>query len=208
MMGDRKELQQELFYEFSLEDHVPADHLLRSIDQFVDLSEIRRELASFYSAIGRPSIDPELMIRMLLVGYTHGIRSERRLCQEVHLNLAYRWFCKLDLNDGVPDHSTFSKNRLGRFRDSGLFRKLFEMVLTRCIEEGFVGWMMQPLAHPQRWFLSTFLQSIPQHVGQRRVRERPIFCTVPTIWSTWITLSLSMLKQLRQSGQRRSVHHI
>lgn len=139
MMGERKELQQELFYEFNLEDHVPADHLLRTIDRFVDLSEIRQYLAPFYSTQGRPSIDPELMIRMLLVGYTHGIRSERRLCQEVHLNLAYRWFCRLDLNDAVPDHSTFSKNRLGRFRDSDLFRKLFEMVLTRCIKEGFVG---------------------------------------------------------------------
>jgi len=139
MMGERKALQQELFYEFNLENHVPADHLLRSIDRFVELAEVREHLAPFYSAMGRPSIDPELMIRMLLVGYIQGIRSERRLCQEVHLNLAYRWFCNLDLTDPVPDHSTFSKNRLGRFRDSDLFRKLFETVLTRCIDEGFVG---------------------------------------------------------------------
>ena len=111
MMGERQTLQRSLFYEFSLEDHVPADHLLRSIDRFVDLSDIRRRLEPFYSRIGRPSIDPELMLRMLIIGYSHGIRSERRLCEEVHLNLAYRWFCGLDLNDAVPDHSTFSKNR-------------------------------------------------------------------------------------------------
>lgn len=139
MMGERQVLQTSLFYEFSLEDHIPADHLIRSIDCFVDLSDIRRHLAPFYSAMGRPSIDPELMIRMLLVGYCFGIRSERRLCQEVHLNLAYRWFCRLDLSDPVPDHSTFSKNRHGRFRDSDLFRRLFETVLARCIAEGLVG---------------------------------------------------------------------
>ncbi len=139
MMGDRQVLQNSLFYEFNLEIHVPADHLLRSIDRFVDLSSVRRRLEPFYSRIGRPSIDPELMIRMLIIGYTHGIRSERRLCEEVHLNLAYRWFCRLDLNDPVPDHSTFSKNRHGRFRDSDLFRFLFEDVLSRCIREGLVG---------------------------------------------------------------------
>jgi transposase len=139
MMGERRLPQGSLFYEFRLEDHVPADHLVRSIDRFVDLAGIRRDLAPFYSAIGRPSIDPELMIRMLIVGYCFGIRSERRLCQEVHLNLAYRWFCRLDLTDAVPDHSTFSKNRHGRFRDSDLFRRLFETVLARCIAAGLVG---------------------------------------------------------------------
>jgi transposase len=131
--------QSALFYEFSIEDHVPSDHLLRSIDRFVDLSGIRQHLALTYSTTGRPSIDPELMIRMLILGYAFGIRSERRLCQEVHLNLAYRWFCRLDLTDPVPDHSTFSKNRHGRFRDSDLFRHLFEEVLARCISEGLVG---------------------------------------------------------------------
>lgn len=139
MMGTRSAAQGSLFYEFSLENHVPADHLLRSIDRFVDLSDIRRRLAPFYSSTGRPSIDPELMIRMLLVGYCLGIRSERRLCEEVHLNLAYRWFCRLDLSGPVPDHSTFSKNRHGRFRDSDLFRQLFEAVVARCISEGLVG---------------------------------------------------------------------
>ena len=97
MMGERTVVQEALFYEFNLERHLPADHLLRSIDRFVDLSGIRAHLRPFYSEIGRPSIDPELLIRMLLVGYCFGIRSERRLCEEVHLNLAYRWFCRLGL---------------------------------------------------------------------------------------------------------------
>ena len=139
MMGERTVMQEELFYGFSLERHVPEDHLLRAIERFVDLSDIRRHLAPFYSPIGRPSIDPELLIRMLIVGYCFGIRSERRLCQEVHLNLAYRWFCRLGLDGDVPDHSTFSKTRHGRFRESDLLRELFETVLRRCMAEGLVG---------------------------------------------------------------------
>jgi len=138
-MGHRQVEQAALFYEFSLERHVPTDHLLRSIDRFVELGELRRELAAFYSNLGRPSVDPELMIRMLLVGYCFGIRSERRLCEEVHLNLAYRWFCRLGLDGDVPDHSTFSKNRHGRFRQSDLLRRVFETVLRRCMDEGLVG---------------------------------------------------------------------
>ena len=109
MMGERTVAQEALFYSFNLERHVPADHLLRSIDRFVDLSGIREHLRPFYSETGRPSIDPELMIRMLIIGYCVGIRSERRLCEEVHVNLAYRWFCRLGLEGDVPDHSTFSK---------------------------------------------------------------------------------------------------
>jgi transposase len=132
-------MQEALFYGFSLERHVPSDHMLRSIDRFVDLSGVRAHLEPYYSAMGRPSIDPELMIRMLLVGYCFGIRSERRLCEEVHLNLAYRWFCRLGLDGDVPDHSTFSKNRHGRFRDSDLLRRVFETVLGRCVREGLVG---------------------------------------------------------------------
>ncbi len=139
MMGERATGQEALFYGFSLEGHVPADHLLRRIDRFVDLSTIRAELRPFYSETGRPSVDPELMIRMLLVGYCFGIRSERRLCEEVHLNLAYRWFCRLGLDGRVPDHSTFSKNRHGRFRDCDLFRRLFEATVERCMAEGLVG---------------------------------------------------------------------
>jgi transposase len=118
MMGPRQVDQAALFYEFSLERHVPATHLLRSIDRFVDLSEVRGHLAPFYSSTGRPSIDPELLVWMLLVGYCCGIRSERRLCEEVHLNLAYRWFCRLGPDGEVLDHSTFSKNKDGR-RNTG-----------------------------------------------------------------------------------------
>src|ERR1700720_2740142 len=139
MMGERRVQQEALFYEFSLERHVPETPLLRHIDRFVELDGLRRELVPFYSEMGRPSIDPELLIRMLIVGYCFGIRSERRLCDEVHLNLAYRWFCRLGLDGAVPDHSTFSKNRHGRFRDSDLLRRLFETVRQRCIEEGLVG---------------------------------------------------------------------
>lgn len=139
MMGERQVAQGALFYEFSLEDHVPADHMLRSIDRFVDLSAVRQHLAPFYSTTGRPSVDPELMIRMLIIGYCQGIRSERRLCEEVHLNLAYRWFCRLGLEGEVPDHSTFSKNRHGRFRESDLLRQIFETVVGRCMTEGLVG---------------------------------------------------------------------
>src|SRR5580693_8084569 len=139
MMGERRVRQDALFYEFSLEDHVPEGHLLRSIDRFVELDGLRCELAPFYSEVGRPSIDPELMIRMLIVGYCFGIRSERRLCEEVHLNLAYRWFCRLGLDGAVPDHSTFSKNRHGRFRDSDLLRKVFDTTVRRRLAEGLVG---------------------------------------------------------------------
>ena len=110
MTGQRGSTQDKLFYSFNLDDHVPRDHLLRGIDQVLDLGDLRLHLAPFYSHTGRPSIDPALMIRMLIVGYCFGIRSERRLCEEVHLNLAYRWFCRLGLEDAVPDHSTFSKN--------------------------------------------------------------------------------------------------
>src|SRR6204780_4530892 len=139
MMGSRQIEQGVLFYNFSLDARVPSDHLLRSIDRFVELSELRRELAPFYSTIGRPSIDPELMIRMLIIGYCFGIRSERRLCEEVHLNLAYRWFCRLGFDGDSPNHSTLPKNRHGRFRDSDLLRRVFETVLQRCIREGLVG---------------------------------------------------------------------
>src|SRR5579871_1124751 len=139
MMGHRQVEQAALFYEFSLDKHIPADHLLRAIDRFAELGDVRRELAPFYSSTGRPSIDPELMIRMLIIGYGFGIRSERRLCEEVHLNLAYRWFCRLGLGGQVPDHSTFSKNRHGRFRQSDLLRRVFETVVGRCMTEGIVG---------------------------------------------------------------------
>lgn len=138
MMGQRGGVQDRLFYSFNLDDHVSSDHLLRGIDRYFDLGGLREQLAPFYSHTGRPSVDPELIIRMLVLGYCFGIRSERRLCEEVHLNLAYRWFCRLGLEDAVPDHSTFSKNRHGRFRQSDAFRLVFESVLRRCMAEGLV----------------------------------------------------------------------
>ena len=138
MMGQQAGNQDRLFYSFNLDDHVPADHLLRGVDRFLDLRDLRQHLKPFYSHTGRPSIDPELMIRMLIIGYCFGIRSERRLCEEVHLNLAYRWFCRLGLEDAVPEHSTFSKNRHGRFRASGTFRWLLDEVVRSCMAAGLV----------------------------------------------------------------------
>jgi transposase len=138
MMG-RQAVSESLFYDFRLEDHVPARHLLRSLDKVLRFDGIRGALASYYSHTGRPSIDPELMLRMMLVGYAYGIRSERRLCEEVHLNLAYRWFCRLGLEGSVPDHSTFSKNRYGRFQESGIYRAFFEEVVRQCQQAGLVG---------------------------------------------------------------------
>ena len=140
MMGRQKVDQSQLFYLFNLEGRIPARHLLRRINPTVTriLAEVREKLEPFYSEIGRPSIDPELMIRMLIVGYCYGIRSERRLCEEVELHLAYRWFCHLDLDDKVPDHSTFSVNRHGRFRESDAFRQVFEAVVRACMGAGLV----------------------------------------------------------------------
>src|SRR5271157_3182547 len=114
MMGVQ-ETPARLFYDFCLDEHVPSDHLLRGIDRHLDLADLRQSLKPFYSQMGRPSIDPELMMRMLIVGYCMGIRSERRLCEEVHLNLAYRWFCRLGLDGKVPGHSTFSKTGMAAF---------------------------------------------------------------------------------------------
>ena len=120
MMGRLKSDQGQLFYEFHLSDAVPEDHLVRKIDTALDLSWLRSELAPHYSSTGRPSIDPELMIRMLIVGYVFAIRSERLICREVQVNLAYRWFCKLGIEDAIPDHSVFSRARNERFREGSL----------------------------------------------------------------------------------------
>ena len=140
MMGRQDRDQRQLFYEFSLDEMIPTDHLLRRINVFATavLADLHEQLKAFYSDIGRPSVDPELMIRMLLVGYCYGIRHERRLCQEVALHLAYRWFCKLDLDDKVPHHSTFSVNRLGRFRTSEILRHIFEHVVATCMAAGLI----------------------------------------------------------------------
>jgi transposase len=139
MMGRLKSDQAQLFYEFRLGDAVPEDHLVRKIDAALDLSWLRSELAPYYSSTGRPSIDPELMIRMLVVGYVFAIRSERLICREVQVNLAYRWFCKLGIEDTIPDHSAFSRARHERFRQGHVFRRVFERVVEACIAADLVG---------------------------------------------------------------------
>jgi transposase len=140
MMGRREREQGRLFYEFNLDEMIPKSHLLRRINIVVTavLADLHEQLKPYYSEIGRPSVDPELMIRMLIVGYCYGIRAERRLCDEVAMHLAYRWFCKMDIEDRVPHHSTFSINRLGRFRESDILRHIFERVVMACMAAGLV----------------------------------------------------------------------
>jgi transposase len=137
MMGQLPRMES-LFYYFRLEDQIPEDHLLRLIDRYVDLSFVRERVKDFYSLTGRPSIDPEVLLRLLLVGYLYGITSERRLLEEVRMHLAYRWFTRLGFEQEIPDHSTFSKNRHGRFRQSGVFREVFEEIVRRCLAAGLV----------------------------------------------------------------------
>src|ERR1700756_2805607 len=139
MMGRREDGQVQFLYAFDLDKVVPADHLVRQIDAVLDLSWVHSELRPYYSHTGRPSIDPVLMIRMLLVGYVFALRSERRLCSEVQVNLAYRWFCKLSVEDKIPDHSVFSRARHERFRESDALRRVFEGVVAMCIAAGLVG---------------------------------------------------------------------
>src|SRR5881398_2145194 len=139
MMGRLNHDQRQLFYSFSLEEAVPDDHLVRKIAAVLDLSWVHAELAPHYPNNGRPSIDPELMIRMLIVGYAFAIRSERALCRDLQVNLAYRWFCGLSIEDKIPDHCAFSRARNERFRDSDIFRRVFEHVVETCIAAGFVG---------------------------------------------------------------------
>ena len=139
MMGRLESSQDQFLYNFCLDDVVPIDHLVRRIDSVLDLSWIRDELEPYYSHTGRPSIDPELMMRMLIVGYVFAIRSERQLCSEVQVNLAYRWFCRLDVEDPIPDHSAFYRARHDRFRDADIFRQVFETVVGACIKQGLVG---------------------------------------------------------------------
>jgi transposase len=139
MMGRLKREQEQLFYSFCLDEAVPDDHAVRAIAAVLDLSWVHGELAPYYSLLGRPSIDPALMIRMLIVGYVFAIRSERALCREVQVNLAYRWFCELSIEDRLPDHSAFSRARNERFRDSDIFRSVFERVVEACIAAGLVG---------------------------------------------------------------------
>jgi transposase len=139
MMGRRNHDQDQFFYSFRLDDAVPDDHLVRKIATVLDVSWVHSEFAPYYSTMGRPSIDPELMIRFLVIGYVFAIRSERALCRDVQVNLAYRWFCGLSIEDKIPDHSAFSRARHERFRDSDMFRRVFERVVEACIAAGLVG---------------------------------------------------------------------
>src|SRR6202040_3360226 len=176
MMGQQTRTES-LFYYFRLEDQIPEDHLLRLIDQHVELSFVRERLKGLYSSTGRPSIDPEVLLRLLLVGYLYGITSERRLMEEVRMHLAYRWFSRLGFEREIPDHSTFSKNRHGRFRGVGVFLEVFEEIVRRCLEAGLVegkrltvdGTMVIANASPQHG-------AKPEQLGQiakvsRTVRE-------------------------------------
>jgi transposase len=178
MMGQQPRTDS-LFYYFRLEDQIPDDHLLKRLDRFIDFGFVRERLRDTYSAIGRPSIDPEVLLRLLLVGYLYGITSERRLIEEVRMHLAYRWFSRLGFEREIPDHSTFSKNRHGRFRKVGVFLEVFEESVRRCLEAGLVegkrltvdGTMVTANASPQRG-------TKPERLGEvakvsRTVREIP-----------------------------------
>ena len=157
MMGQQPRTDS-LFYYFRLEDQIPDDHLLKRLDRFIDFGFVRERLRDTYSAMGRPSIDPEVLLRLLLVGYLYGITSERRLIEEVRMHLAYRWFSRLGFEREIPDHSTFSKNRHGRFRNVGVFLEVFEEIVRRCLEVGLVegkrltvdGTMVTANASPRR----------------------------------------------------------
>jgi len=137
MMGHHSR-SEALFYYFRLEDHVPENHLLRLIDKHISFDFVREGLKESYSDTGRPSIDPELLLRILLIGYLYGITSERRLVEELDMHLAWRWFTGLGFDQEIPHHSTFSKNRHGRFQESKLFEQLFEQIVRQCIEVGLV----------------------------------------------------------------------
>lgn len=137
MIG-KKDRDDEIFHYFRMHELIPDGHILKLIDRHVDFSFVRERARRLYSRTGRPSVDPEVMVRMLLVGYLFGINSERRLCEEVGMHVGYRWFCGLNMNSRVPDHSTFSKNRHGRFADSGIWEEFFDELVRRCVEAGLV----------------------------------------------------------------------
>ncbi len=137
MMG-RQTHSESLFYYFRLEDHIPEDHLLRLIDRHISFDFVREKLKDSYSETGRPSIDPEVLLRILLIGYLYGITSERKLVEELRMHLAWRWFTGLGFDQEIPHHSTFSKNRHGRFEESKLFQQLFEEIVGRCMKAGLV----------------------------------------------------------------------
>jgi transposase len=185
MMGQQPRTES-LFYYFRLEDQIPKDHLLRMIDERVDLSFVRERVKALYSPTGRPSLDPEVLLRLLLVGYLYGITSERRLLDEVRMHLAYRWFTRLGFDQEIPDHSTFSKNRHGRFRESGIFREIFEEIVRRCVNAGLVegknlavdGTLVEANASPQSrsrhgqvHHIQPVSQSVQQYLSELQERN-------------------------------------
>jgi transposase len=176
MMGRGSQDQGQLFYSFNLEEVVPDDHQVRAIAGVLDLSWVRAELAPHYSHTGRPSIDPVLMIRMLIVGYVFAIRSERVLCREVQLNLAYRWFCGLGIEDKVPDHSVFSRARNERFRDSDIFRHVFESIARSRAQNGTgISIRSGRVARSKTiWRRSTTQPTAPQATLHRSSSHHPI----------------------------------
>ena len=137
MMGQHSR-SEALFYYFRLEDQVPENHLLRLIEKHISLEFVRERLKDSYSENGRPSIDPELLLRILLIGYLYGITSERKLVEELRMHPAWRWFTGLSFDQEIPHHSTFSKNRHGRFQESGVFEQLFEQIVRQCVAVGLV----------------------------------------------------------------------
>src|SRR3974390_1934598 len=137
MMGQHAR-SEPLFYYFRLDDYIPESHLLRLIDKHISFEFVRQQLKDSYSETGRPSIDPELLLRILLIGYLYGITSERKLVEELRMHLAWRWFTGLGFDQEIPHHSTFSKNRHGRFQESNLFQEIFEEIVARCVEVGLV----------------------------------------------------------------------
>ena len=138
MMGQHDRCEA-LFYYFRLEDQVPETHLLRLIEKHISFAFVREKLKASYSDTGRPSLDPELLLRILLIGYLYGITSERKLVEELRMHLAWRWFTGLGFDQEIPHHSTFSKNRHGRFQESKLFEQLFEQIVKQCVGSGTVG---------------------------------------------------------------------
>jgi transposase len=185
MMGRREGGQGQFFYAFDLDTVVPPDHLVRQIDAMLELGWVHKEFAPYYSHTGRPSIDPVLMIRLLIVGYVFAIRSERRICAEMQVNLAYRWFCKLGIEDSIPDHSVFCRARHERFRESDALRRVFESVVAKCIAAGLVGgegFSIDASLIRQTWTRRSGCLAISRLPG-RRPRRHPVrFASTSWLW--------------------------
>ena len=137
MMGRQSRQMAMIFVD--IESLIPETHLLRKIERMVSFNFIYDLLAPYYPATGRPSVDPVSMFKMLLIGYLYGIKSERRLVEEVQLNIAYRWFCGFELDDTIPNHSTFSKTRTRKWQQSDLFQKAFYEIVKQCIDSGYIN---------------------------------------------------------------------